>query len=97
MSEFSQKKRLRSQPIAPPRSLTVDLAPPGTAIVFFTSSLPGLSTALGVLRDGFVIAGERAERNRGSCAEAPFRAAQPPMTRRCAPLSSSRPLGRLSL
>src|SRR5258708_39928092 len=33
------------------------LAPPGTAIVFFTSSLPGLSTALGVLRDGFVIVG----------------------------------------
>ena len=33
------------------------LAPPGAAIVFFTSSLPGLSTALGVLRDGFVIVG----------------------------------------
>jgi DNA-binding beta-propeller fold protein YncE len=33
------------------------LAPPGTAIVFFTSSLPGLSTALGVLRNGFVIVG----------------------------------------
>jgi hypothetical protein len=33
------------------------LAPPGTAAVFFTSSLPGLSTALGVLRDGFVIIG----------------------------------------
>jgi len=33
------------------------LAPPGTAIVFFTSSLPGLSTALGVLRDGLVIVG----------------------------------------
>jgi DNA-binding beta-propeller fold protein YncE len=33
------------------------LAPPGTAIAFFTSSLPGLSTALGVLRDGFVIVG----------------------------------------
>ena len=33
------------------------LAPPGAAVVFFTSSLPGLSTALGVLRDGFVIVG----------------------------------------
>src|ERR1700730_1277777 len=33
------------------------LAPPGTAVVFFTSSRPGLSTALGVLRDGFVIVG----------------------------------------
>src|ERR1700726_1903851 len=33
------------------------LAPPGTAVVFFTSSLPGLSTALGVLRGGFVIVG----------------------------------------
>ena len=33
------------------------LAPPGTAIVFFTSSLPGLSTALGALRDGLVIVG----------------------------------------
>jgi DNA-binding beta-propeller fold protein YncE len=33
------------------------LAPPGTAIAFFTSSLPGLSTALGVLRSGFVIVG----------------------------------------
>jgi DNA-binding beta-propeller fold protein YncE len=33
------------------------LAPPGTAIAFFTSSLPGLSTALGVLRGGFVIVG----------------------------------------
>jgi DNA-binding beta-propeller fold protein YncE len=33
------------------------LAPPGAAIVFFTSSLHGLSTALGVLRDGFVIVG----------------------------------------
>ena len=32
------------------------LAPPGTAVAFFTSSLPGLSTALGVLRNGFVIA-----------------------------------------
>jgi DNA-binding beta-propeller fold protein YncE len=33
------------------------LAPPGTAVAFFTSSLPGLSTALGVLRNGFVIVG----------------------------------------
>src|SRR5260370_6479589 len=33
------------------------LAPPGTAVVFFTSSLPGLSTALGVLGDGFVVVG----------------------------------------
>jgi len=33
------------------------LAPPGTAVVFFTSSLPGLSTALGVLRGGFVVVG----------------------------------------
>ena len=33
------------------------LAPPGTAIAFFTSSRPGLSTALGVLRGGFVIVG----------------------------------------
>ncbi len=34
-----------------------ELAPPGSAAVFFTSSLPGLSTALGVLRAGFVIVG----------------------------------------
>ena len=33
------------------------LAPPGTARVFFTSGLPGLSTALGALRGGFVIVG----------------------------------------
>jgi DNA-binding beta-propeller fold protein YncE len=33
------------------------LAPPGSAAVFFTSSRPGLSTALGVLRAGFVIVG----------------------------------------
>jgi hypothetical protein len=33
------------------------LAPPGTAVTFFTSSLPGLSTALGVLSAGFVIVG----------------------------------------
>jgi hypothetical protein len=33
------------------------LAPPGTATTFFSSSLPGLSTALGVLRAGYVIVG----------------------------------------
>jgi hypothetical protein len=33
------------------------IAPPGTAITFFTSKLPGLSTALGVLRRGFVVVG----------------------------------------
>ena len=33
------------------------VAPPGTANVFFNSSLPGLSTALGVLRAGFVVVG----------------------------------------
>jgi DNA-binding beta-propeller fold protein YncE len=33
------------------------LAPPGSAVIFFTSKLPGLSTALGVLRAGFVIVG----------------------------------------
>jgi hypothetical protein len=33
------------------------LAPPGSATTFFTSSLTGLSTALGVLRSGFVIVG----------------------------------------
>lgn len=33
------------------------LAPPGSAITFFTSKLPGLSTALGVLRRGFVLVG----------------------------------------
>jgi DNA-binding beta-propeller fold protein YncE len=33
------------------------LALPGTAVTFFTSSLPGLSTALGVLSGGFVIVG----------------------------------------
>jgi DNA-binding beta-propeller fold protein YncE len=33
------------------------IAPPGTAVTFFTSALPGLSTALGVLRGGFVIVG----------------------------------------
>ena len=33
------------------------LAPPGNAVTFFSSKLPGLSTALGVLRAGFVIVG----------------------------------------
>ena len=33
------------------------LAPPGAAVTFFTSNLPGLSTALGVLRGGFVLVG----------------------------------------
>jgi DNA-binding beta-propeller fold protein YncE len=33
------------------------LAAPGGAVTFFTSKLPGLSTALGVLRGGFVIVG----------------------------------------
>jgi hypothetical protein len=33
------------------------IAPPGMAEVFFTSTLPGLSTALGVLRGGFVLVG----------------------------------------
>jgi DNA-binding beta-propeller fold protein YncE len=33
------------------------IASPGTADVFFTSTLPGLSTALGVLRGGFVLVG----------------------------------------
>jgi hypothetical protein len=33
------------------------LAPPGTAVTFFASSLAGLDTALGVLRNGFVIVG----------------------------------------
>ena len=33
------------------------IAPPGTAIAFFTSKLQGLSTALGVLRGGFVVVG----------------------------------------
>ena len=36
---------------------TGTIAPPGSAVTFFTSSLPGLSTALGVLRGGFVIVG----------------------------------------
>jgi len=33
------------------------LAAPGAAVTFFTSSLPGLSTALGVLKGGFVLVG----------------------------------------
>ncbi|HEY6619895.1 MAG TPA: hypothetical protein VIY68_10140, partial [Steroidobacteraceae bacterium] len=33
------------------------IAPPGEAVAFFTSSQAGLSTALGVLRSGFVIVG----------------------------------------
>jgi DNA-binding beta-propeller fold protein YncE len=33
------------------------LAPPGSAVTFFTSHLAGLSTALGVLRGGFVLVG----------------------------------------
>jgi len=33
------------------------IAPPGMANVFFTSALPGLDTALGVLRGGFVLVG----------------------------------------
>lgn len=33
------------------------VAAPGTANTFFSSSLPGLSTALGVLRGGFVVVG----------------------------------------
>ncbi len=33
------------------------IAPPGSATVFFTSSQPGLTTALGVLRGGFVLVG----------------------------------------
>jgi hypothetical protein len=36
------------------------IAPPGTAITFFSSPLPGLSTALGVLRGGFVVVGNLA-------------------------------------
>jgi hypothetical protein len=33
------------------------IAPPGAAATFFTSRLPGLSTALGILRGGFVLVG----------------------------------------
>jgi hypothetical protein len=36
---------------------TGPLAPPGAAVTFFSSALPGLSTALGVLRGGFVVVG----------------------------------------
>ncbi len=36
---------------------TGPLAPPGAAQVFFTSSLPGTDTALGVLRGGYVLVG----------------------------------------
>src|ERR1039457_6395837 len=32
-------------------------APPGSAVTFFSSTLPGLSTALGALRGGFVLVG----------------------------------------
>ena len=51
------------------------IAPPGTAITFFSSPLPGLSTALGVLRGGYVVVGNLATPNGsfsmivpGSCA-----------------------------
>ncbi|GAC1305708.1 MAG: hypothetical protein NVSMB10_09830 [Steroidobacteraceae bacterium] len=33
------------------------IAPPGSATTFFTSGLPGLSTALGVLKGGYVVVG----------------------------------------
>ena len=36
---------------------TAAIAPPGSAATFFLSPLPGLSTALGVLRGGFVLVG----------------------------------------
>ena len=36
---------------------TAAIAPPGTAKTFFSSGLPGLSTALGVLKGGFVLVG----------------------------------------
>jgi hypothetical protein len=36
------------------------IAPPGSAITFFSSPLPGLSTALGVLRGGYVVVGNLA-------------------------------------
>jgi hypothetical protein len=39
------------------------IAPPGTAITFFLSPLPGLSTALGVLRGGYVLVGNLATPN----------------------------------
>jgi hypothetical protein len=51
------------------------IAPPGTAITFFSSPIPGLSTALGVLRGGYVVVGNLATPDgsfstivRGSCA-----------------------------
>jgi DNA-binding beta-propeller fold protein YncE len=39
------------------------IAPPGTAITFFSSPLAGLSTALGVLRGGYVVVGNVATPN----------------------------------
>src|ERR1700722_11100842 len=36
---------------------TGTIAPPGAATTFFTSALPGLSTALGVLKGGLVLVG----------------------------------------
>lgn len=39
------------------------IAPPGTALTFFSSPLPGLSTALGVLRGGYVLVGNVATPN----------------------------------
>jgi hypothetical protein len=39
------------------------IAPPGTAATFFSSPLPGLSTALGVLRGGYVVVGNVATPN----------------------------------
>jgi hypothetical protein len=51
------------------------IAAPGTAITFFSSPFPGLSTALGVLRGGYVVVGNLATPNGsfstivpGSCA-----------------------------
>jgi len=41
-------------PLAPPPGSP---GSPGSAVTFFTSSLPGLSTALGVLKAGFVLVG----------------------------------------
>jgi hypothetical protein len=40
-----------------PNNATDSVAPPGTATTFFSSSQVGLSTALGVLKGGFVIVG----------------------------------------
>jgi DNA-binding beta-propeller fold protein YncE len=42
------------------------LAAPGSAVTFFTSKLPGLTTALGVLRAGFVIVGNVPTTNNGT-------------------------------